>query len=629
MRLSVCSSSSLVTTRAHQQLEIIGKARCSCMFLNARTSRANVNDAFIRHQPRTGPGYNIIASAKRHFYLHTTQRGNHSNQELQPKRGLALCHSPSSPGCRGSDVVGKITSTSSSACSGKSYSSTSAGSSSAATTSSSSSSVPSSVPSPSSPPAISRDATKARIPLEFVQDLGGARRAEAVQHEEGSISGGSEAAQAGRPAVAPHTDSTIVAQDCVQQQEQHDLPSLPCRLVALPECRTGVAAWLFGTAGMLMGMILIGGYTRLSGSGLSMTKWKFQGTLLPSTEELWNAEFTEYKKTPEYQKLHAGTMDLPGFKRIYFVEWFHRMWGRGTGIVFALPLVYFVAVRRALTKTMFYQLSGLFTLGASQALIGWWMVRSGFVDPKEHMPHSDNKVPRVSAYRLATHLAAALTIYGGVLWTALRVMDPRSSSLPTAPRPMKGAQLYFASKPSTSTSTILANSAARRFRALTIAQAVLVATTVISGAFVAGNDAGLEYNTWPKMLDHWVPPEVTDGYKTALQTFSPSVLLEQSACVQFNHRLLAYTSAAGAFALAWKGRSVLAAKTAGGAATVVGIRLNTARFWAVYALPAAVTGQILLGITTLLNCVPIELGVAHQAGGVTVLSVLLTLLSKL
>eukprot|EP00392_Amoebophrya_sp_AT5.2_P010487 g10549.t1 len=293
-----------------------------------------------------------------------------------------------------------------------------------------------------------------------------------------------------------------------------------CALVAVPESRQAVAAWLFATAGCLFGMIVIGGYTRLSGSGLSMTKWKFQGTLLPPTKEAWEAEFAAYRKTPEYQKLHAGTMDLPHFQRIYFVEWFHRMWGRMTGLVFGVPLLVFLSraevFKFAKTKSSFattflskkcpltprlgLQLTGLLALGISQAVVGWWMVRSGFVDPKEHMPHSDNP-------------------------------------------------------------------------------AVLVAITIVSGAFVAGNDAGLDYNTWPKMLDHWVPPKVTAGY-AAVKIHAP--LIPKDAFV-----------------------------------------------WAGYALPAAVFGQICLGITTLLHCVPVELGVAHQAGGVGVLSVLITLLAKL
>ncbi|CAD7938038.1 unnamed protein product [Amoebophrya sp. A25] len=376
------------------------------------------------------------------------------------------------------------------------------------------------------------------------------------------------------------------------------------QLVSVPSLNTAVGAWLLGTAGMLFGMIVIGGYTRLSGSGLSMTKWEFQGTLLPANEELWQQEFTAYKETPEYKKLHAGTMDLDGFKRIYFVEWFHRMWGRGLGLVFGLPLLYLGAYRRALTPMLGARLGGLLVLGASQAFIGWWMVRSGFVDPKEHMPHSDNKVPRVSAYRLATHLAAALTIYGGVLYTGLRVLQTPS---------------LLAGKPSAGSGGL--DTVAKAFsrhaalRKLALMQAAIVSTTIISGAFVAGNDAGLDYNTWPKMLDDWVPDKVTSGYAKAVS--DPRILFEDTACVQFNHRMLAYFSAGSALALSVTARKWRALVS------------PQALFWAGYALPVAVFGQIGLGITTLLHCVPAHLGVLHQAGGVTVLSALLALIASL
>jgi cytochrome c oxidase assembly protein subunit 15 len=353
-----------------------------------------------------------------------------------------------------------------------------------------------------------------------------------------------------------------------------------------------VGVWLLGVSGFLISMIALGGYTRLSGSGLSMTDWRIEGRPLPRTEESWIAEFENYKLYPEYQRLHNGTMDLDEFKRIYFVEWFHRMWGRTAGVLFGAPLLYFAA-RGVLKPRFAVGLGGLLALGFSQAFVGWWMVRSGLDAPEQHTPFAgENQAPRVSPYRLASHFSAGMTLYVGCLWGTLSLL--RKSPLDMHP-------------------TMEAVKAARRLRALALPVCSIVALTILSGPFVAGNDAGLAYNTWPKMLDDWVPPEWIAA--ATEPTKSWRMFFEDTACVQFDHRMLAYTSTIGTLGLA------LRAVTMPGASVAV---TNVARF-----LPVVVSLQAALGITTLLWYVPIELGVLHQAGGIAVLTTVMILLHTL
>lgn len=337
-------------------------------------------------------------------------------------------------------------------------------------------------------------------------------------------------------------------------------------------------------------MISIGGYTRLTGSGLSMTNWTFKGRWLPQSEEEWQQEFEEYRTFPEYKRIHNGRMCLDEFKQIYFVEWFHRTWGRFFGFTFWIPFAYF-AYRNALTMRLCARLGGFFALGASQAFVGWWMVRSGFDEPEEHAPLAETARPRVSAYRLASHLTAALTLYTGILWTGLSCLQPVPPAVLTGP------------------STFAAHTALRRSA---IGAGLIVCSTLVSGAFVAGNDAGLAYNTWPLMHDDFVAPEWIDAVKNGeFRSF-----FEKTAVVQFDHRMLAYTSLAATSAVAayaYRMRHLLAPSV-----------VRTAML-----LPTAVGVQVLLGITTLLNAVPTDLAVAHQGWGVVVLSVLTILSHRL
>mmetsp|Transcript_56646 Transcript_56646/g.120507 ORF Transcript_56646/g.120507 Transcript_56646/m.120507 type:complete len:479 (+) Transcript_56646:99-1535(+) len=352
-----------------------------------------------------------------------------------------------------------------------------------------------------------------------------------------------------------------------------------------------VGVWLLGASGMLFAMTSIGGYTRLSGSGLSMTDWRIEGRSLPRTDEAWMKEFEGYKQYPEYQRLHNGTMQLEDFKRIYFVEWFHRMFGRSAAVYFALPLAAF-GVAGIVRKSLFARLGGLFGLGISQAFVGWWMVRSGFDPPEKHTPTlGPNQRPRVSPYRLASHWTAALTLYIGCLWQALTLLRK---------------------PPALAHGTQEAVRAALKVRRLALPVTAAVALTLLSGPFVAGNDAGRAYNTWPKMNYDWVPPEWLEAVNDPQGKMRH--FFEETGVVQFNHRCLAYTSVLGSLALAGYG---ISQPLSSGAAAAV-------RF-----LPIAVSAQMCLGIATLLLYVPVELGVAHQAGGLFVLTALATVLHTL
>lgn len=302
-------------------------------------------------------------------------------------------------------------------------------------------------------------------------------------------------------------------------------------------------------------------------------------------------EFEEYKQYPEYTRLHCGNMELDEFKQIYFVEWFHRMWGRTAGVLFALPLVYLLS-RRALRAPLALRLIGLLVLGFSQAFVGWWMVRSGLESPELHTPtQGPNQRPRVSPYRLASHFVAGLTLYIGCLWNALSLLRPSPNAL----------------HPSWE-----AVAAARRLRLVAFPVAAVVGLTVLSGPFVAGNDAGHAYNTWPKMIDDWIPPEWLAAVSEPLSSWRS--FFEDTAVVQFDHRCLAYASLCSALMLSAYSACLPVSRAVAGVMSL---------------LPLAVGFQMCLGIATLLLYVPTELGVAHQAGGVATLTVLTFLLHTL
>ncbi len=325
--------------------------------------------------------------------------------------------------------------------------------------------------------------------------------------------------------------------------------------VAHPADTRAVALWLGACCVMVIAMMLIGAVTRLTESGLSMVEWRpLIGALPPLTEAEWQRVFALYKQTSEYQLANEG-MRLEAFKTIFWWEYIHRLWGRLIGLVFALPLAWF-ALRRRIPPGMTPHLLVLLFLGAVQGVIGWWMVKSGFVDRTD-----------VSQYRLAVHLGMAFLILGYMLWLALGLVGTGLDGRPSSGL-RRGAWALLS----------------------------VVSVTVISGALVAGLNAGLVYNEWPLMGAGLVPAEYTE-----LRPFWRN-LFDNPGAVQFDHRLLAYLTT-GAAILFW----AAAVRTAAARETRLASLL----------LLLAVAGQVLLGIATVLTAVPLALGVLHQAGAIT------------
>jgi cytochrome c oxidase assembly protein subunit 15 len=265
-----------------------------------------------------------------------------------------------------------------------------------------------------------------------------------------------------------------------------------------------VALWLLAVAGLVFLMVVVGGITRLTESGLSIVRWEpLSGAIPPIGDEAWAAEFAAYKQSPQYQLVNNG-MSLADFKTIYFWEYVHRLLGRIIGLAFALPLAWF-AVKRAIPRGYGWKLAGLLALGGLQGAIGWWMVASGLVDR-----------PDVSHIRLAVHLLTALAIFGALLWVALDLLglaeDPgaRPARMPTA-------AIWMLS---------------------------LLFLQYLFGAYVAGLDAGYAYSSWPRMGDEWFPAGAP-MLEPWLRNFADNPIV-----VQFVHRWLAFAVAAAALVLA-------------------------------------------------------------------------------
>jgi len=353
---------------------------------------------------------------------------------------------------------------------------------------------------------------------------------------------------------------------------------LPLRTsVAENPCAT-TGKWILATSGLVVGMIHIGGVTRLTQSGLSMTSWSPLGSLPPITQEEWEAEFARYQTFPEWQQ--RKSMSLSDFKFIYGWEYGHRMLGRFVGLAFCLPWMYFTArgrIPHGYQKKMF----GLMAMGGSQGLVGWWMVKSGLGEDRR----GDNREIRVRPVRLAAHLSMALATYGALLWTGWDILSLPHKKLPE--------QVATLSKEAIRHAT--------RLRTGSLALTGLTGLTVASGALVAGNDAGRAYNTWPTMDGEWIPLEMmklAPWYRN---------LTENTAAVQWNHRVLGSATATTALLIAAIGLSPNKAAL-----------LTPQARKGLYAVGIAATGQFTLGVTTLLYYVPISLGAAHQLGSIVV-----------
>jgi heme a synthase len=333
--------------------------------------------------------------------------------------------------------------------------------------------------------------------------------------------------------------------------------------------RRMVALWLFGVAGMVLAMIVLGGITRLTGSGLSIMEWApFRGVLPPMHEAEWRQLFGLYRQIPQYALVNEG-FGLAGFKQIFWLEWIHRLWGRLIGLAFLGPLVWFWATGR-IESRMRAWLALLFLLGALQGLIGWIMVASGFV------PDST----AVSPYRLVVHLTLALLLYSAVVWTGMTVLQPTPARLGDT----------------------------GRLRPLALLCSGMLALTIVSGGFVAGTHAGFDYNSFPLMDGRLLP----DGYSR----LHPALrnITENTAAVQFDHRLLATVTALAVAATVAVALSAPLPRTARLTAMVLG---------------ATVGVQYILGVATLLLVVPVGLASAHQANAVLALTASLVLVHLL
>lgn len=323
-----------------------------------------------------------------------------------------------------------------------------------------------------------------------------------------------------------------------------------------------VARWLLLLCALVFTMVILGGVTRLTGSGLSMVDWQpIMGILPPLDADDWQLAFEKYQSSPEFAQVNPD-MDVHAFKGIFWLEYLHRLLGRTIGLVFVLPFLYFLW-KGYIEKREWPRYALMFVLGGLQGLLGWYMVKSGLIDN-----------PRVSQYRLAAHLIAAFMIYAYMFWVALTLLkDPAR----TARHPWFGR---------------------------TLGLAALVTTTVISGAFVAGLDAGLIFNTFPKMGKFWVPPGAF-----ALEPLWRN-FFDNRATVQFDHRILAITTFCVIVVYWWFARR-----------TNMPSRLRRG----VNALLHTAILQIALGISTLLLVVPIPLAAAHQAVALALFTVVLYL----
>jgi cytochrome c oxidase assembly protein subunit 15 len=341
-----------------------------------------------------------------------------------------------------------------------------------------------------------------------------------------------------------------------------------------------VAIWLFVTAAVVFGLVVVGGATRLTGSGLSITEWKpLMGVIPPLGDQGWAVEFQKYQATTQYKDINSG-MSLAAFKSIYWWEWTHRLLGRLVGVVFAGPLLAFLALRR-IPSRLVVRCFILLGLGALQGLVGWWMVESGL----------EGRVS-VAPERLATHLGLALILYAALIWTGLEAWFG----------PPRAARASF-------------------WRWAAPLLAVLVYVQCLLGALVAGNQAGLVDNDWPLMNGRIFPSDYWIG--GALQS-----LLHSQAAVQFNHRLMGYTVAilALALAVAALGLPKPARPREGGDPGVLSssavlpeknlgprLRGDERMKMLVFLVAALVVAQAALGIMTLMAQAPLPLSQMHQA----------------
>ena len=327
-----------------------------------------------------------------------------------------------------------------------------------------------------------------------------------------------------------------------------------------------VATWLLICCALVFAMVVLGGFTRLTGSGLSMVDWRpLMGWLPPLTDAEWQRVFEMYQQSPEFQKVNSD-FDVNDFKGIFWLEFLHRLLGRLIGLVFFIPFVYFL-VKGYIRRDEWLKYFLMFVLGGMQGVLGWYMVKSGLVD-----------VPHVSQYRLTAHLVAAFAIYAYMLWVALSLLYPATGST---------RHPWF-----------------KRTAWVT----ALASITIVSGGFVAGLKAGKIYNTFPMMGDYWIPPGAL-ALEPVWRNF-----FDNMTTVQLDHRILAITTLVVILVYWFKARSA---------------DLPDRTRPAVNALMHTAVLQVALGITTLLMAVPVFLGALHQAVAMFLFTIVLYVLHSL
>jgi cytochrome c oxidase assembly protein subunit 15 len=322
-----------------------------------------------------------------------------------------------------------------------------------------------------------------------------------------------------------------------------------------------VALWLLICSIAIFAMVVLGGVTRLTGSGLSMVEWEpLMGILPPLNQAEWETVFQKYQQYPEYE-MKNFRMTLPEFQTIFWFEYAHRVLGRAIGLIFLLPLIYFT-IRGRINKPLIPKLITMFILGGLQGLLGWYMVKSGLIDK-----------PHVSQYRLTAHLGLAFLIYAYIFWVALDLLFPKAKE----PSQSKIQSLKYFSWTVTG----------------------LIFITAMSGGFVAGLKAGLFYNTFPLMNGHWIPEGLF-----LMEPFWRN-FFENITTVQFDHRLLA-TLLFVLIPILW----LMAQR----------VKLPARTRWGFHILLFILGIQITLGISTLLLFVPVSLAATHQAGALILLT---------
>ncbi len=349
-----------------------------------------------------------------------------------------------------------------------------------------------------------------------------------------------------------------------------NLPALGAADPARRSNRVIVASWLFVVAAMLLVMVVLGGVTRLTGSGLSIMEWApLSGTVPPLSDAEWHRLFSLYQTIPQFALLHSD-LDLAGFKGLFWLEWAHRLWGRLIALAFFVPLGWLWLTGR-IDRRLGRNLLVLLAIGIAQGAIGWFMVASGFTP----------STTAVSAYRLAAHLVVALVIYTAVLWIGLGVLTPDAPREPAAVRLRRPAMLL----------------------------AGMLAVTIFAGAFVAGLHAGLIYNTFPLMDGSLVPPDIA--------ALAPPWrnLTENVVTVQFEHRLVATLTLLTALVV---GGTAIAARHVS-----IGLRLRGV------AAALAVMLQYSFGVATLVAAAPIALAALHQFAALLALTAAIVLLHGL